>query len=199
MHLTHLMPPVVVLGIDQRHVATLHLASRHRRRGPHHRNSRRRRLRRSSTIIGSTPLVCGDPRRGVLEIVPLPELQAHQVWVWVEMRPIAAIERLLVMVVVVVLVIVLVVVHISSGLVREHQGVTHAGLRLGGSVGGSGGGGVVVERIAGAVPVKPGGPKVSNIPCKVAATITILPSVTVKRVPAIFHNSLTFVSVGVGW
>ena len=180
MHLTNLMPPMVVLGIDEGYVATLHLAPRHRRWGPYDGDGRRRRLRRPSAVIGPTPLVRGDPRRGVLEILPLPELQAHQVRVWVELRPVAAVKRRLVMVVVVVIVL-----HVSSGLVvgREHKWVTDAG--------------VVGERIAGAVPVKPGwssSSKVSNIPCKVAAAaaaiiITIMPSVAVKRVPAVFHNS----------
>ena len=114
MHLTHFVPPVVLLGVHQCHVAPLHLTPRHRER------------RRSLLAAGTTSVVafgslitlqCKQltatntthvslPKRssicnviiiviiiGVLKVMPLTKLQAREVWVRVHVRALAAVQR----------------------------------------------------------------------------------------------------------
>lgn len=74
VRLTHLVTTVVVLSIRERHVASLHLTSRHGRGS--------RRGRGGSLIVARTsPSLSSERLPTILKVVPLPKVQARQMHV----------------------------------------------------------------------------------------------------------------------
>jgi len=78
VHLADPMPTVVVLSIHQRHMTPFHLTPRNTSR---------------NCTVQRLPSLPHDGRRsGVLKVVPLAELQAHEMWVPVEMAALMVIS-----------------------------------------------------------------------------------------------------------